>query len=536
MIRDQVAQTTMEQSFVNHTDSRLEGVFRFPLPADASIRGFGMWIGNELVEADIVERQRALARSTRHPASGARTRACSSGPAATCSRRAIFPIEAHSEKRIRIRYTQVLPLEGATMRYRYALRSELLRARPLRRLELTVHVASTMPILEAASTTHEVRTRKTSGAATLELSAQEYAPDRDFEAAITLDRGASLVAVPHRRGDDGYFMLLLAPPDPASGRWTRELVPEGEPLDLVLVADTSGSMDAPSREAQARFLASLLALLAPKDRFRLMTCDVVPRWFQESALPAEPERAREALAFLDRRASMGWTDLDAALREAARVAAKGSLVIYAGDGIGTTGDADPVALAQRLRRLGAQSGATFHAVSTSSSYEKPVLEAIASLGGGSARAAGDDPARAALQLLAEAAQPAVKDLAVSFSGIRVARVYPERLPNLAAGTQQIVLGRFLPTGADQKGTVTVTGTLAGKPVRYTAELTLAGGDEGNSFVPRLWARRHLDALLAEGSSPRVKEEIVSFSEEFGIMTPYTSFLVLESDADRKGPA
>ena len=36
-IRDQIARTVIEESFVNHTDSRLEGVFYFPLPQDASI-------------------------------------------------------------------------------------------------------------------------------------------------------------------------------------------------------------------------------------------------------------------------------------------------------------------------------------------------------------------------------------------------------------------------------------------------------------------------------------------------------------------
>ena len=44
---------------MNSTSDRLEGVFRFPLPADASISGFGMWIGSEYVEADVVERERA---------------------------------------------------------------------------------------------------------------------------------------------------------------------------------------------------------------------------------------------------------------------------------------------------------------------------------------------------------------------------------------------------------------------------------------------------------------------------------------------
>src|SRR5207244_11732893 len=58
-IRDQIARTTIEESFVNHTNVTLEGVFQFPLPQDASIAEFGMWIGNELVMADVVEKQRA---------------------------------------------------------------------------------------------------------------------------------------------------------------------------------------------------------------------------------------------------------------------------------------------------------------------------------------------------------------------------------------------------------------------------------------------------------------------------------------------
>jgi len=58
-IRDQIARTVVEESFLNHTSTVLEGVFYFPLPQDASISGFAMWIGNECVEADVVEKERA---------------------------------------------------------------------------------------------------------------------------------------------------------------------------------------------------------------------------------------------------------------------------------------------------------------------------------------------------------------------------------------------------------------------------------------------------------------------------------------------
>jgi len=87
-IRDQIARTVIEESFVNHTDGRLEGVFHFPLPQDASISGFGMWIGDELVEADVVEKQRAREISMKRSSARSRTRDCWNGRAATCSKRA----------------------------------------------------------------------------------------------------------------------------------------------------------------------------------------------------------------------------------------------------------------------------------------------------------------------------------------------------------------------------------------------------------------------------------------------------------------
>ena len=86
-------------------------------------------------------------------------------------------------------------------------------------------------------------------------------------------------------------------------------------------------------------------------------------------------------------------------------------VIYVGDGIVTTGDADAVAFTKRLRRLYEKHGksSVFHAVSPGSSYESVVLKTIASLGGGSVRPIGADetPASIAQQLVAEIAEPSL---------------------------------------------------------------------------------------------------------------------------------
>ena len=131
-------------------------------------------------------------------------------------------------------------------------------------------------------------------------------------------------------------------------------------------------------------------------------------------------------------------------------------------------------------------------------------------------------------------EPALRDVKVEFRGLRTARVYPEELPNLPLGTQQIILGRYLPERTrDLVRRGDRHGHQGGKPVRLAGRVALKDGEEGNRFIPRLWARMHLDALLQQGASPAVRDEIIALSEEYHIITPYTSLLVLESDADRE---
>src|SRR6202008_4612295 len=114
---------------------------------------------------------------------------------------------------------------------------------------------------------------------------------------------------------------------------------------------------------------------------------------------------------------------------------------------------------------------------------------------------------------------------VEFRGLKVAAVYPDRLPNLPAGTQQILVGRYLPTGNDQQGENVVTGHRGSETIRYAARIDLKDAEAGNSFIPRLWARAHLDHLLAQGASQAIRDEIIALSEQFHIITPYTSLLV-----------
>ncbi|MBN2291417.1 MAG: hypothetical protein JXM70_03270, partial [Pirellulales bacterium] len=533
-IRDQIARTTIEESFVNHTNRQLEGVFHFPLPQDASISGFAMWIGDELVEADVVEKQRAreiyetILRERRDPGLLEWT-------GGNIFKARVFPIFAHSEKRIKITYTQVLPRRGNRYRYSYALQSELLKQNPLRELAIDVKINSAVSLSKVTSPTHPARINRTDHSARVEFSAQEYTPTSDFEVVVETDgRQSDVVMIPHRRGDDGYFMLQLTPPSD-SGQWQRDVLPDGDPINLLILADTSASMDEDSRRQQAELVASLLGSLTAKDTFNLATCDVGTHWTFDKPVKPDGKKIDAARDFLDRRVSLGWTDLDKAFKSALEKSGPNTHIVYVGDGIITAKDTDPVRFANRLRRHYEGKTATCHAVATSSSFEPLVLKTIASLGGGSLRfiSGQNGPQAVALELLGEITQPGIRDIKVEFKGLRTARVYPGRLPNLPAGSQQILLGRYLPEGADQKGQVIVTGRRGDEKIRMKTDVAFADAESGNSFIPRLWARMHLDELLDQGATPSIKDEIIALSEEYHIMTPYTSLLVLESDADRE---
>ena len=530
-IREQVAETVIDQTYHNATESTLEGVFTFPLPPGASVSGFSMWVGNELVEADIVERNRArqiyedLKRRKVDPG----LLEWSGGNLFTAR---VWPIPSKSDKRIRIRYTQLLTLEGTSLRWTTALRSAAMSAHPVRNVTIHAEVASSRKLTKVSSPSHEVSAKGTERTATIDWDAQEFTPDRDFELRIDLAETAPLTVVEHVRDGEGYFMAMITPPGEGAG-WSRPATPDGEPIELTVICDTSGSMDAAARGAQRDVVTALLGSLGDKDRFRLLGTDYKAAWFDEGARGAGEQNVAEALAFLDARPSLGWTDLDLALSTALDVVDADAVVVYVGDGMATRGDADGRAFARRCAQVLEGRSVTLHAISVTNAIDAPVLDTITRAGHGTHVQAGDDPAGAVLAVLSDALGPRLEDAKISFEQLEVARVYPDVLPNVPVGRERIAVGRFRVGDRPQQGRVVVEGRLGGKPMRWSRDCVLGTGDPLHSYLPRLWVTRHIDKLLADGLSPASRADVIALSAEFQVMTPLTSFLVLESDADRE---
>src|SRR5690606_9491543 len=62
-------------------------------------------------------------------------------------------------------------------------------------------------------------------------------------------------------------------------------------------------------------------------------------------------------------------------------------------------------------------------------------------------------------------------------------------------------------------------------------------EDENEFIPRLWATRRVGYLLDEirlhGENEELREEVTELARKYGIVTPYTAYLIVE-DEERRG--
>jgi ferric-dicitrate binding protein FerR (iron transport regulator) len=117
-IEDGFARTTIDQTYFNHTHSRQEGTFKFPLPPDASLSRLAMYVNVKLMEGGMVERDRGrnvfeqIMHTKRDPA-------LLEWVDGSTFKMRVFPLEPRQEKRIVLSYTQRLPNDYDRTEYRF---------------------------------------------------------------------------------------------------------------------------------------------------------------------------------------------------------------------------------------------------------------------------------------------------------------------------------------------------------------------------------------------------------------------------------
>ena len=524
-IDNQVATTHVDQVFVNDSDVDLEGEYMFPIPEGATISSFAMWVDGEPLEAQVLERDEAR-RIYEDIVAQQRDPALLEYSDRGAFQARIYPIPAHGEKRVELEYSEVLVRDAGLVRYVYPLNTEKFSTRPLEDVSVTVTITSREALQSVYSPSHAVEVEKSTRTATVSYHDEDVRPDSDFVLYYTVgedDLGVNLISY-KEEGEDGFFLLLLAPQAEVKAEQVAA-------KDVFFVLDTSGSMRG-EKLAQAKAAAEyVLDNLNPDDRFNVISFSSSTQLYARSLRPAS--EAAKAKRWLDDLTALGGTNILRALEETLDQAGSGrpQVVLFLTDGLATEGDVETVSILDQVRERANQDTRIF---SFGVGYEVNTA-LLDSLGqehhGTSSYVSPDEDIELAVSSLYDKiSNPVLTDLALDFGDVLVEDTYPYPLPDVFAGGQLVLVGRYREGG---NTTITLEGTVNGETQRLVYPDVRLREEGGADFIPRLWATRKIGYLLTQirlyGAEEELVDEIVELSVRYGIVTSYTSFLVDETE-------
>jgi Ca-activated chloride channel family protein len=523
-IGDGVATTRIDQVFHNPNDWAAEGTYIFPVPPGATISGFTMTIDGEPVEARLLDAGEArrvyddIVRKLRDPALLEFT-----GEGAIQA--SVFPIPPGEDRQVEIEYDEIIPAEEGLSRYRYPLNTERFSAQPLEQASIRVEVETREPLRAVYSPTHDIAVdRPDDFHFTAGYEASDVRPDTDFELywSVSSDAvGASVVSYRDPSGQ-GYFLLLAAPGiEQETGIVAK---------DVIVVLDTSGSMEGEKIAQAKEALAYVLDHLNPDDRFTIVEFSTGAREYSRGLLPAS--EAGDAASWVDNLQATGGTDINLALLSALDMVEPGrpAMLLFLTDGLPTEGEVDTSRILRNVTDASPENVRLF-AFGVGDDVDAILLDSLSSAHHGRTTYVrpGEALNEAVSTFYAGITAPVLASVAIDVSGVTVSDLYPAPVPDLFAGSQLVALGRYDEGGS---ATLTLSGEVNGKERAYTYPVTFANAG-GNNVLPRLWATRKIGYLLNQirlhGENPELVDAIVDLSLEFGIVTPYTSYLITEDD-------
>ncbi|MGC4116071.1 MAG: VIT domain-containing protein [Myxococcales bacterium] len=544
-IKDGAAVTRVEQVFVNEGPRQLEAHYVFPLPKGAALSEFYLWVNGKKTKGEMLEKQKAqdiyegIVRRLQDPG-------LLEYIDSDVFRARVFPVPANGEQKIELAFSQVLDFSNGLYHYRYPLggggkqQLQNVPSKVKQDFTFSASIGSKVPIRSVYSPTHplQVANRGENAAIVgMELgSGTDLTKDLDLYYS-TSEKAIGLSLMTYKEENEpGYFLALISP----KTEFQKEEI-LGKRITFVI--DNSGSMAGERMKVAKDALKYCVQRLNPQDRFNVVRFATDVESLFQGPQEARPESIQKAVGFVDSMEALGGTAIDDAMRRALKDGenAAGSngphIVMFITDGQPTIGETAEEAIA-RNAAAGNKGKSRVFTFGVGEDLNAKLLDRLAADGQGTSDyvKGGKDFEEKISGFYDKVSHPVLADVAVDLSGMSAFDVYPRKLPDLFKGSQLVVLGRYR-TAGDLK--VTLTGTVNGAPKKFEyGTTTFAKEHKAEDFIPRLWAIRKVGYLLEEirlrGEKPELRDEVVTLGKKFGIVTPYTSYLVVEDTPIAQG--
>jgi Ca-activated chloride channel family protein len=536
-ITDQIALTTLNQTFRNDTSRRLEATYVFPLPENAELTNFQMSFNGKLVEGKVLPAQEArqiyesIVRQSKDP-----------GLIEFIGRRLlqmrVFPIEPNSDTKIQVKYQQVCkPISGMNG-YHYPLRtakavgnaSQVTGGQAYGTLRFAVNLHASAPLKTIWSPTHSVEiVRDGEHGAKIAFEANRGSLEDDFVllyATDSSDLGLSAIAYKPMEKQPGHFVLTLTP---------KQLWPEQEyqPQDVVFVIDTSGSMAGEQIEQAKTALKFCIDKLEERDRFGIVRFSTGFDVLFEQPARATKEKRAEAQNWVGKFSAAGGTNINDALKQAldmrpgddAHEEDRPFVIVFITDGQGNQTAEETL---KEVKKHKNSEGARIFTFGVGHEVNTILIDQLATNHSGKPTYVqpGENLELVLGDFFSVISQPVLTNVKLSLPDVGVTEKFPAMLGDVYHGQQLIIAGKF---DHAQTGQVTLSATRNGQNVEFSwPDVSLTHTAEAK-YVPAIWAGRKIayliDQIRAHGESEEMVAEVVALGQEYGIQTPYTSWLV-----------
>lgn len=533
-VRDNIATTTIEQHFKNNTGRTLEAQYLYPLPEDANFSSFTLTINGKPVEGQIMEKDKA-----RQTYNNIVRKLIDPGLLEYVDRKtvrvSVAPIFADETKVIRLSYTQLLAADGGLYKYGYPFGFRQGERMPVENVTLSMDLKTTAALKTIYSPSHDPAVEREDdhrAGISLALDNSKPAGEKNFILYFSQDnKDISLASLDFKKSlsEDGFFLMTIKAPDAADT--------PSQPKDVILVIDTSGSMQGDKIRQAKSALGYIVNQLREEDRFNIVEFNTDVVTFKSGLLAADSRMKEEALDYVDNLTASGSTHIEGALKTAFALAEKSgsdrpAYVIFLTDGEPTVGITDTDGLVKVAEDANNNNARLFN-FGVDYNIDTILLNRLAEGNHGTATyVEPDENLETALTgFYKKIASPVLTNAKIDFGRFQVNSVYPREIGDLFAGTETILIGRYDDGGSTD---VVLSGEINGEPVKYAFPVNWQ--DEVSTthrHLPRLWAGRRigylLDNIRQHGENDELKSEIIALSREYGIITPYTSFIALEDE-------
>ncbi len=525
-IRDGAARTKVKALFRNPSRNDAEAEWLVPLPPGAVVHEAKLLVNGKEASAKILDAAKARAVYESIVARLMDPMLLEYAGWGLVRAR-IFPVPPGGKAQVTFTMTALLPEEGGKWEYTFPFKALTAGGPPPESLaaQIDIQTSKALGVVYSPTPGTEVlRKGETRALVGWESRGKRPGDLQVFFSPAEKEFGAlSLFYSP--KGGSGVFFLALHP-----RRNPGENVQV--PKTLVFVVDTSGSMQGKKIRQVKKAMKFFIQSLHEGDSFNLIPFSTAARPLFSAPRAATPETRKEALDLVDRIQAEGGTNIDDALLQGLKMPPDGKkhILLFLTDGLPTLGETDPAAILRHIKEAHKDNTRIF-VFGVGTDVNTFLLDRIAQVGRGDRHyVTGDEDIEVKVSsLLKKLSFPALSDLKLHMEGATLSKLTPWPLPDLFFGSTLTILGRFEGKGPHE---LLLQGTLQGKAKTWRYKLTLPGGPARElAWLAPLWAQRRVAHLLDQirlfGRSKELVDEVVKLGKRYGIVTPWTSYLVAQ---------